>query len=65
MLGEIPVVGVLLGPVVGLGAARAVLTHFSVMVDGLSQLFAAGPPVVQYATHETVSKEELGGVVRI
>jgi len=65
MMGEIPVVGALLGPVVGFGAARAVLTHFSVMVRGVSQLFAAGPPVVQYATHENLSKEELGGAVFI
>ena len=31
------------------------------MVKGLSQLFAAGPPVVKQATFEDLSKEELGG----
>ena len=39
------------------GAARAVTTHFSVLVRGLSQLFVAGPPVVEYATHEKLTKE--------
>jgi len=38
------------------GAARAVTSHFSVMVRGLSQLFVAGPPVVEYATHEKLTK---------
>lgn len=31
------------------------------MVKGLSQLFAAGPPVVKQATFENLSKEALGG----
>lgn len=31
------------------------------MVKGLSQLFAAGPPVVKQATFEDLSKEALGG----
>lgn len=33
----------------------------SVMVRGLSQLFAAGPPIVKQATFEDLSKEALGG----
>ena len=31
------------------------------MVEGLSQIFIAGPPIVRYATHEDLDKEELGG----
>eukprot|EP00127_Corallochytrium_limacisporum_P001932 Clim_evm87s88 gene=Clim_evmTU87s88 len=61
ILNVAPVCGLLLGPVVGLGAARAMMTHFSVMVRGLSQLFVAGPPVVEYATHQSLTKEQLGG----
>ncbi|KAH9849625.1 propionyl-CoA carboxylase [Lenzites betulinus] len=57
----IPVASALLGPVVGLGSAKAVISHFSVMVKGMSQLFAAGPPVVKQATYEDLSKEALGG----
>jgi acetyl-CoA carboxylase carboxyltransferase component len=61
MLGEVPVVGACLGPVAGLGAVRVVTSHFSVMVKGVSQLFVAGPPVVERGVGEKVSKEELGG----
>ncbi|PFH47951.1 hypothetical protein AMATHDRAFT_150901 [Amanita thiersii Skay4041] len=60
-LAVVPVASALLGPVVGLAAAKAALSHFSVMVKGLSQLFAAGPPVVKQATFEDLSKEALGG----
>ncbi|KAG2003540.1 propionyl-CoA carboxylase [Coprinopsis cinerea AmutBmut pab1-1] len=60
-LSVVPVVSALLGPVVGLASAKACLGHFSVMVKDLSQLFAAGPPVVKQATFEDLSKEELGG----
>jgi len=62
LLELVPVCALALGPVVGLGAARAVMSHFSVMVDGLSQVFVAGPPLVEYASHEQVTKDELGGV---
>lgn len=62
ILSEMPVAAAALGSVAGLGAARATSSHFSVMVDGISSLFVAGPPVVAYATHEEVDKDELGGV---
>ncbi len=61
ILGEVPVVGACLGPVAGLGAVRVVTSHFSVMVRGSSQLFVAGPPVVERGVGEKLSKEELGG----
>lgn len=61
VLGEVPVVAACLGPVAGLGAVRAATSHFSVMVRGVSQLFVAGPPVVERGVGEKVSKEELGG----
>ncbi len=57
----VPVASALLGPVVGLAAAKATVGHFSVMVKGLSQFFAAGPPVVRQATFEDLTKEALGG----
>jgi acetyl-CoA carboxylase carboxyltransferase component len=61
LLSEVPVVGACMGSVAGLGAARVVTSHFSVMVKGTSQLFVAGPPVVERGVGEVVSKEELGG----
>ena len=60
-LGKVPVVAACLGPVAGLGAARVVTAHFSVMVRDTSQLFVAGPPVVEHGMGEKVTKEELGG----
>ena len=60
-LGRVPVVAACLGPVAGLGAARVVTAHFSVMVRDSSQLFVAGPPVVKHGMGREVSKEELGG----
>ncbi|MET0460630.1 MAG: carboxyl transferase domain-containing protein, partial [Ilumatobacteraceae bacterium] len=60
-LATVPVVNVLLGSVVGIGAAKAVLGHFSVMVRDLAQLFVAGPPVVSHAMGYEITKEDLGG----
>jgi acetyl-CoA carboxylase carboxyltransferase component len=60
-LARVPVVAAALGPVAGLGAARVVASHFSVIVRGTAQLFVAGPPVVAAAMNETPDKEELGG----
>ena len=60
-LSTVPVVNMLLGSVVGIGAAKAVLGHFSVMVRDIAQLFVAGPPVVIHAMGYDISKEELGG----
>ena len=68
-LETVPVVALALGPTAGLGAARIVASHYSVMVKGLSQIFAAGPAVVDALgdawkdapqTHEE-AKEALGG----
>ncbi|HSV04039.1 MAG TPA: carboxyl transferase domain-containing protein [Phenylobacterium sp.] len=59
-LATVPVVNVLLGSVVGIGAAKAVLGHFSVMVRDIAQLFVAGPPVVAHAMGYEISKEDLG-----
>jgi len=59
-LGEVPVVSLALGSVAGLGSARVVASHYSVMVKESSQLFVAGPPVVAI-THKKYEKNELGG----
>ena len=60
-LSVVPVASACLGPTAGLGAARLVMSHLAVMVEGVGQLFVAGPPLVQNATGETLSKEALGG----
>ena len=61
-LSIVPVVAAALGPAAGLGAARVVCSHFSVILKGTAQLFVAGPPVVAMAgMGEAPDKEELGG----
>jgi acetyl-CoA carboxylase carboxyltransferase component len=56
----VPAVGLGLGSVAGLGAARLAATHYSVMVKEVSAMFVAGPPVVN-ALGNNLSKAELGG----
>jgi len=59
-LAKVPVVGLGLGSVAGLGSSRLVSSHYSVMVKDISQMFIAGPPLVA-RTGEDLSKEALGG----
>ncbi len=59
-LETVPVVALALGSVAGLGAARVVASHYSVMVKGMSHMFTAGPAVVA-AIGEDLDKEALGG----
>lgn len=61
LLGEVPVVSACMGPAAGSLAAKAVASHFCVMVKGTSQIFAGGPPLVRRALGVDVSKEDLGG----
>jgi acetyl-CoA carboxylase carboxyltransferase component len=59
-LATVPVVALGLGSVAGLGSARVAASHYSVMVKDTSQLFVAGPPVVE-RTGQKIGKNELGG----
>ena len=61
LLGQVPVVGAVLGVAAGGPAGRAVMSHFSVMVKDKSQIFASGPAVVERGLGESATKEELGG----
>ncbi|KAF2152659.1 ClpP/crotonase [Myriangium duriaei CBS 260.36] len=58
----IPNLGAVLGPAIGLGAARVVSCHFSVMAADVGALFNAGPKVVAGATFEEgLTFRDLGG----
>ncbi|KAH7032406.1 propionyl-CoA carboxylase beta chain mitochondrial precursor [Macrophomina phaseolina] len=58
----IPNLGAVLGPAIGLGAARVTACHFSVMARDVGALFNAGPKVVAGATFEEgLSFRDLGG----
>lgn len=61
LLSIVPVVSAVMGTTAGGPSARAILAHWSIMVKGRGQIFAAGPPVVERAFGHKVTKEELGG----
>jgi acetyl-CoA carboxylase carboxyltransferase component len=58
-MARVPVVGLGLGSVAGLGAARLAASHYSVMTK-TSAMFVAGPPVVA-RLGQKLDKQELGG----
>jgi acetyl-CoA carboxylase carboxyltransferase component len=58
-MAQVPVVALGLGSVAGLGAARLVASHYSIMTKS-SAMFVAGPPVVARLGQE-LGKQELGG----
>src|SRR5690348_2155862 len=61
LLGIVPVVSAVMGTTAGGPSMRAIFSHWSIMVKGTSQIFAAGPPVVERAFGDKLSKEDLGG----
>lgn len=61
LMGEVPVVCAVMGTAAGGPAGRAILSHWSVMVKGTAQVFAAGPPVVERSLGQKITKEDLGG----
>ena len=58
-MARVPVVGLGLGSVAGLGAARLAASHYSIMTKS-SAMFVAGPPVVA-RLGQKLEKQELGG----
>jgi acetyl-CoA carboxylase carboxyltransferase component len=56
-----PVCSAALGAVAGFPAARLVASHFSVMTRSTSQVLIGGPALVERATGEQLTKDELGG----
>lgn len=58
-MARVPVIGLGLGSVAGLGAARLAASHYSVMTKS-SAMFVAGPPVVKRLGQD-LTKQELGG----
>lgn len=61
-LATVPVVCLGLGPVAGLGAARLVSGHYTLLLRKQGYMFAAGPALVS-ALGTPVTKEELGGAL--
>ena len=62
MSGWVPMVNAILGPGFAGPSNFSALADFTVMVRGLSTMGAAGPALVEVATGEKKSNQELGGV---
>lgn len=59
--GVVPQLSAIMGPCAGGAVYSPAITDFTVMVDGTSYMFVTGPDVIHTVTHETVTKESLGG----
>jgi len=62
--GVIPQISAIMGPCAGGAVYSPAITDFTIMVERTSYMFVTGPEVVKTVTHETVTKEELGGAAR-
>jgi acetyl-CoA carboxylase carboxyltransferase component len=60
LMQTVPVVSAVMGSVAGLPAVQACMCHFNLMVKKTSQVFVAGPKVVEEATGQAITKEDLG-----
>ncbi len=61
--GVVPQISAILGPCAGGAVYSPAITDFIVMVKESSYMFLTGPDVIKTVTHETVTKEDLGGAM--
>jgi len=61
--GVVPQISLIAGPCAGGAVYSPAITDFTVMVEGISQMFITGPDVTKAVTGEDVSFEELGGAI--
>ncbi len=59
--GVVPQISAVMGPCAGGAVYSPAITDFTIMVRDTSYMFVTGPDVVKTVTHESVTKEELGG----
>jgi acetyl-CoA carboxylase carboxyltransferase component len=59
--GVIPQISAIAGPCAGGAVYSPAMTDFTIMVEGISQMFVTGPEIIKTVTGEDVSFEELGG----
>jgi len=59
--GVIPQISVILGPCAGGAVYSPAITDFTLMVDGVSNMYITGPEVIRAVTGEEITHEELGG----
>jgi propionyl-CoA carboxylase beta chain len=59
--GVIPQISAIMGPCAGGAVYSPAITDFTIMVRSTSYMFVTGPDVIRTVTHESVTKEALGG----
>lgn len=59
--GVIPQFSLILGPCAGGAVYSPAITDFTLMVDGVSNMYITGPEVIKAVTGEEISHEALGG----
>ncbi|MGH7683984.1 MAG: acyl-CoA carboxylase subunit beta, partial [Vulcanimicrobiaceae bacterium] len=61
--GVIPQISLIAGPCAGGAVYSPAMTDFTIMVEGISQMFITGPEIIKTVTGEDVTFEELGGAM--
>jgi acetyl-CoA carboxylase carboxyltransferase component len=61
--GVIPQLSLIAGPCAGGAVYSPAITDFTVMVEGIAQMFITGPEIIKTVTGEEVTFEELGGAI--
>jgi acetyl-CoA carboxylase carboxyltransferase component len=61
--GVIPQISLIAGPCAGGAVYSPAITDFTIMVEGISQMFITGPEIIKTVTGEDVTFEELGGAM--
>jgi propionyl-CoA carboxylase beta chain len=59
--GVVPQISAIMGPCAGGAVYSPAITDFILMVEKTSYMFITGPDVIKTVTHESVTKDELGG----
>ncbi|MGB8267980.1 MAG: acyl-CoA carboxylase subunit beta [Candidatus Velthaea sp.] len=61
--GVVPQLSLIAGPCAGGAVYSPAITDFTIMVEGISQMFITGPDVIKTVTGEEVTFEQLGGAI--
>src|SRR6202140_2087616 len=61
--GVIPQLSLIAGPCAGGAVYSPAITDFTLMVEGIAQMFITGPEIIKTVTGEEVTFEELGGAI--
>jgi acetyl-CoA carboxylase carboxyltransferase component len=61
--GVIPQLSLIAGPCAGGAVYSPAITDFTIMVEGIAQMFITGPEIIKTVTGEEVTFEQLGGAL--